>query len=184
MTKYHCDPGVVMCGRDVYIEKGKKVFFVSGYDSLKGYRNVKIFPFFFCPVGKIWNREEGSGFKSTNPPCSKCHIRSKKPCCSREITFRLQGCQWHKLTGNFASKRVVGAASLEGEWQSLAQNTSYQRANWVSSRPARSVNGRSWWAAISSSEAVKKKKQPQHTQEIVPMVQETYTSSQIPAFTV
>lgn len=37
------------------------------------------------------------------------------------------------------------------------ENTSHQRANGGSSRPARSVNDRSWWALISSSEAVKEK---------------------------
>lgn len=59
---------VVSCGGEIRVEeKGeKKELLVSGRGSLKGYRNVKIFPFF-----ALWGNSEtemDSSLKSTKPP--------------------------------------------------------------------------------------------------------------------
>lgn len=114
----------------------------------------KYFP--FVPCGEIL-KQKGNSLKTTKLPRANV-ILGVKPCCVREITFRLQSHQWHKLAGNFCLQTYGwscfprGTMMEPGLW--LAQKHKLSKS---SSRPARSVNDRSWWAPISSSEAVKKK---------------------------
>lgn len=128
-------------------------------------KKIKKFQRFFLPSREILNRRN---LKSTKLPWVKCHIRSKTwPFTSNY----LQG------AGNFVFKQSGGAPSLEGEWWEFAQNTSNQRADGGSSRPAHAVNNGSWWATISTSVVVKREKSLDAWKNI-PVVSRTYTANQ------
>lgn len=136
-------------------------FLVSGHGSLKGCRNIIILPFV-----ALWGNfeTEGQQLKKHQTFLGKCHIRSKTPPFTRNY---LQAAE-----PSMTRAQVI----LYGVGLCFPKNTSHQRADGGSSRPAHSVNDRSWWAPISSSGAVKKKAWTHW--KAIPVVRKTYTSSQ------
>ena len=60
------------CAVEIYRRRRGRGFFVSGYDSLKGCRNVKIFPF-FLPCGEILKQRRAAALKAPILPGQMSH---------------------------------------------------------------------------------------------------------------
>ncbi len=88
------------------------------FQATVGWKVVEMSKYFpFSPCREIL-KMKGNSLKTTKPPWANV-ILGVKPHRLREITFRLQSRQWHKLAGNFVCKRLGGSSSPEGEWWSL-----------------------------------------------------------------
>lgn len=158
-------------------EKGKGEFSVSGHDSLKGYRNVKIFPFF-----ALWGNfeTEGQQLKKHQTSSGKCHVRSK-PGHLGEITFRLQS---HRCFQVILSLNVwVGLLPWRENNRAQSLTCLKYKLSKSRRRPFPPCPHSLRLLVMSAHQQFRgSKEKSSNTQKTIPMVHRTHTSSQALTF--